>query len=219
MSHIHAFHGLRVVFGIITDFETWRVGWLSSSDKAASATSLDSAHYQEPMSPQALTQMRGNHTGEYGVTDRDLPSLIVSVLLSSKHTEPVLLWAEQRICIQYRVNCWGWRTALENPLSLQCPGIFTQHYNLLYDKKVGRDGEVWLACNDIGAETEYRLADVARAARREVSYFHRCGVCAFYTVVWNQPAVIMSFGFQCADGEECGPYVYQPLERLCHQRR
>lgn len=38
---IRSFHGVKDVFGILTDFETWKICWLLDSHQAAMATSLD----------------------------------------------------------------------------------------------------------------------------------------------------------------------------------
>lgn len=40
MMRLQSFHGLKDVFGIITNYNEWRICWFSNSDKAALATAI-----------------------------------------------------------------------------------------------------------------------------------------------------------------------------------
>jgi hypothetical protein len=210
MIRIRSFYGLRCIFGILTDFNTWRICWLPDSNNAAIANQLDytikdvdADIYKERQIYASRTYYRENAL-ELAMA---MYSLVKKLNYNCSMTEPVPLLSIKRPYIVLKDNSWYWEKGLNaTKLSLFMPTSVSDinFIFLLRDFHGGGDGRVWLASNSSGklmvvkfpSRQDTSEAELARSADAEVSRWHQLGFCSVVRIqVLNRIAIIMPFAF------------------------
>ena len=226
MLKIRSFHGLRHVYGIVTDFEHWRICWLPDSSDAAAATdlayTLDAAIDPDAAANPVLcgTRLLSSHTPDQM---SELARTLVSVLIKMHHSRDaadrssMALYSEDRCYIMICEDSWFWTTLNSTHLkavrnvgrfSLVPPKSNTKTFILLRDYHGGNDGRVWLAASVASGKImvvkflsrlrEDQVDNGMELVDKERDYWHKCGIkSVFSTKLINRPALVMPFCFHC----------------------
>ena len=225
MLRIRSFHGLRHVFGIMTDFEYWRVCWLPDSDDAAHATDLSySVHTNNiDVGCAAARVLHGSeiYSGRTETATPLLAKALVSVLRkmdygkNSLDVRNMLLLSDQRSYIYLDRSSWFWTSLISTEmrnirakmrLSL-VPPAYNGNFVLLRDYHGGADGRVWLAASTNGnlavIKFHRRVKDQDKgqdraAITQEVAVWRACGISSVFSCTLNSRfAIVMPFSFNC----------------------
>ncbi|CAN0211480.1 unnamed protein product, partial [Ectocarpus fasciculatus] len=224
MLRIRSFHGLRHVFGIMTDFEDWRICWLPDSDEAALATELSYSLHTDNIDV-GCADARVLHGSEIysGRTENTTPMLataLVSVLRkmdygkNSLDVRKMLLLSDQRSYIFLNSQSWFWTSLSSTKLrkirdrksfSLVPPRSCSK-FILLRDYHGGADGRVWLVASAssgnlavIKFHRRMKDRDTGQdraAVKQEVAVWKACGISSVFVCTLNsRPAIVMPFSF------------------------
>ena len=225
LLHIRSFHGLRHVFGIITDFEDWRICWLPDSDEAAHATDL-SYSLHPPNIDVGCAPARVMHGSEIysGRTEAATPLLataLVSVLRKIDYGRKsvdvlnVQLLSDQRLYIC--LNRWSWSWTCLRSFTLRnirakrrlslVPPASNGNFILLRDYHGGADGRVWLAASTSGNLAVIKFIQQVQghdnsqhraAVTQEVAVWRACGISSVFScTLYSRSAIVMPFSFHC----------------------
>jgi hypothetical protein len=227
MMRIRSFHGLRHVFGIMTDFEEWRICWLPDTDGAAGATDLtyklDSDNIDIDAASNRVLHCTGILTGNSNETMPSLAMSLVSVLSKMNYGKKsvdvgkMCLLSNDRSYILMDKNYWFWTRLHSNDMksirksmevSLLPPGGGTRRYILLRDYHGGADGRVWLAAGASNGQLAVikflrRVKsrpkdDESKRMKREIDAWRACGISSVHSIpLGGRPAIIMPFSFHC----------------------
>jgi hypothetical protein len=227
MLRIRSFHGLRHVFGIMTDFEDWRICWLPDSNDAALATQLSYSLHEDTIDVGcADTRMLYGSEIYSGRTETTTPILaraLVSVLRkmdygkNSLDVRKMQLLSDQRSYILLDSQSWFWTSLSSTELkkirtnmrfSLVPPLSRCNKFILLRDYHGGADGRVWLAAsvssgNLAVIKFHRRIKDgdagQDRAViKQEVEVWKACGISSVFACTLNsRRAIVMPFSFHC----------------------
>ena len=212
MLRIRSFHGLKKVFGILTNFNEWQICWFPDTDDFAASSSttlLAPLPVDIGETTQSLLIVPGRelHVSDMYTREnaKSLALALCSVMMKMRACAlsgiaPVPLYSTDRLYIAMNEETWIWepRIGSFNELSFEIPAKNTKKFFLLRDFHGGADGKVWLTCNTSGRMAVVKLfhKDRVTAMADEVSCWHKCGFASvFGTTLSKRPAVVMPFGF------------------------
>jgi hypothetical protein len=217
LMRIRTFHGVKNLFGIVTDFETWTICWPQDSSTMAAAD--DDCFVDAMMDPATTIKRELCVSKKYSSQDKEMAQAVVSVLMkmksSSQRVDTVPLLSRTRSYIQLCPATWYWSSGITaTELSFKPPASHTKSFYLLRDFHGGSDGRVWLACSDSGklAVIKFFKLDKDRAintndkvlAQREMQRWRRCGFNeVFVARLAGRHGLIMPFGFHFKVGKNC----------------
>ena len=238
MLRIRSFHGLRHVFGILTNFEEWRICWLPDSDDAAKATNLmyelDADNININAATERVLYCTDILTGSSAAAMPSLANSLVSVLSkmnygkNSLDISKMILLSNDRSYILLDKKSWFW-TSLQSAdlksirksmeVSLIPPGKGTKKFILLRDYHGGADGRVWLAAG--ASNGQLAVIKFLRRARnrpkndeltriqKELAAWGACDISAYSCKLGGRPAVVMPFLFHCNVDSTGRPFFIQ----------
>lgn len=217
LMRIRSYHGVRFVFGIVTDFEEWRICWLPDSESLALSNDPNFIP-TEPILDVKIGEKRhlqisrpyyATHTKPLAYA---LYFLLYKVQLVANLVNPVPFLSKNRSYIVMKERKWVWRSNITTEeVSFIMPDQTIKEFYLLHDFHGGADGRVWLAGQaKTGAMVviKFPQEDELQTVRKEVSYWHRVGFPEVYHLkLANRQAIIMPFAFHYKKSEETSEIV------------
>ena len=215
LYQLRELHGRKEVFGIITNYESWRIVWLPDCDLVARHQCEDISSV--PMSPTSgLMPRELSGTSEIPYNEPALPRYIVSLIRKLAYSQAIprgiLDATKAYIEIGQDLYHWVVRSDLVK-LTLKFPRRSVTKFLLLRDFKYGCDGRVWLACSNSGnlCVVKFLRDSTSEEGKAEAANWEELyGVQAFsMELIENIPAVIMPFAFHCKE-IDAGTHRFEP---------
>ena len=211
MMMVRSFSGLKCVFGVITDFNTWRICWFPDCDAAATSDVLIDDLDTLTMDPNTGTNRKLHvskiYTGGGGTAENvyELSIAMMSLLLKMDHSfkgrESVQLVSENRPYIKLTNDQFHYQSGLQYALNFSFPDEVSE-FILLRDYHGGRDGRVWLTCTVSGNLCVLKFPNTGDVEKAELETenwrtmgFQNVRVCTLN----KKAAIVMPFAFNFND--------------------
>ena len=211
MMMVRSFSGLKCVFGVITDFNTWRICWFPDCDAAATSDVLIDDLDTLTMDPNTGTNRKLHvskiYTGGGGTAENvyELSIAMMSLLLKMDHSfkgrESVQLVSENRPYIKLTNDQFHYQSGLQYALNFSFPDEVSE-FILLRDYHGGRDGRVWLTCTVSGNLCVLKFPNTGDVEKAELEAenwrtmgFQNVRVCTLN----KKAAIVMPFAFNFND--------------------
>jgi len=196
MKLTQSFYGLVDVYGIFTDYNEWRIVWISEGLG-------DRELYCSPV---------------YSRISKELPKAVVTFLCkiseqtSNVNVGNVKLWDDARPYVQLSNDGWLWSVKPQNTnLSLIPPNCRSEKFFLLRDYYGGTDGKVWLAASQQGNLCvlkflkDVTVEDTQTLVEKEVAMWHKMGIMETFACELNKTwAIVMPYAFHCMKNDDGG---------------
>ena len=210
MMMVRSFSGLKCVFGVITDFNTWRICWFPDCDAAATSDvliDLDTLTMDPNTGTNRKLHVSKIYTGGGGTAENvyELSIAMMSLLLKMDHSfkgrESVQLVSENRPYIKLTNDQFHYQSGLQYALNFSFPDEVSE-FILLRDYHGGRDGRVWLTCTVSGNLCVLKFPNTGDVEKAELEAenwrtmgFQNVRVCTLN----KKAAIVMPFAFNFND--------------------
>ena len=206
LRQLREMHGRRDVFGIITNYFSWRIVWLPDCDLVACHPDEDITSVSVNLTLGCDVPRNLFGTEKIFYQDPALPRYLVSLIRKLSHSKsiPRKILDTEKAYIEISPTLFHWVDSALAKLTLKPYHANSNKFLLLRDFKYGCDGRVWLACtskkgNLCVIKFLREPADGYGTAEAE-NWRSLYGVQASsITMVQDSPAVIMPFAFHCKD--------------------
>mmetsp|Transcript_14575 Transcript_14575/g.13170 ORF Transcript_14575/g.13170 Transcript_14575/m.13170 type:complete len:511 (-) Transcript_14575:5-1537(-) len=202
MLKIRAYHGLRCVIGIYTNYDEWVICWFEDSDDCGLATTLD--YGKQSHSNLDIPNKRTLHCSKVfnRSNSMELSNALYSALQKASYNagyiSPVPLHSVDRVYILVCKEGWFWTNGndIKSPLDFNPPKKSAKNYYLLRDFHGGSDGRVWLSTTKSGKLAVIKFLNDDSSADKEVEFWHLLGFDSVYHIKLNKKtALVLPFAF------------------------
>lgn len=189
-----AFYGVKRLYGILTDYNEWRICWITESDPITERTIHCSPIY----------------TRDSPLLARAIITYIVMIVQQSSSIDigSIKLWDNSRPYVKFLEDKWIFASKpRDTQLTLVPPRKNSTDFYLLRDYYGGTDGRVWLAASNSGHicilkflrddENEEELID------QEINNWRAAGISTAFKCRLNRRyAMVLPYAYHCITSDD-----------------